>query len=111
MGPWPIHGRGIIADDDAEDRLFLKQCLDVSTRLRVIAGLPNGAEALHYVSGTGPCQDRARHPLPDLLIIGVVNISSYQDILILCFSTRQRRVMVWNRESEQLAKDQPSRAA
>jgi DNA-binding NarL/FixJ family response regulator len=62
----------IIADDDAEDRQFLKQCLDASTRLRVIAELANGAEALHYVSGTGLYQDRARHPLPDLLIIDAV---------------------------------------
>jgi DNA-binding NarL/FixJ family response regulator len=59
----------IIADDDAEDRTFLKQCLGASTRLEVIAELANGAEALHYVSGSGPYQDRARHPLPHLLII------------------------------------------
>lgn len=62
----------IIADDDQEDRKFLRECLRASTKLEVISELANGAEALRYVSGAGAYHDRAIHPLPNLLIIDAV---------------------------------------
>jgi DNA-binding NarL/FixJ family response regulator len=62
----------IIADDDPEDRSFLRESLRLHTKLEVIEELPNGAEALRYVSGAGPYHNRALHPLPNLLIIDAV---------------------------------------
>ncbi|MDB6122100.1 MAG: response regulator [Pedosphaera sp.] len=59
----------LIADDDAEDRNFLKECLSATTKLQVIGELASGTDLIAYLSGTAPFQDRARHPLPDLLII------------------------------------------
>jgi DNA-binding NarL/FixJ family response regulator len=59
----------VIADDDAEDRQFLKECLNSTTKLQVIGEMASGTELIGYLSGEAPFQDRARHPLPDLLII------------------------------------------
>jgi DNA-binding NarL/FixJ family response regulator len=62
----------IIADDDAEDRLFLKECLGSTSNLRVIGELACGKELIRYLSGQRPYQDRSLHPLPDLLIIDAI---------------------------------------
>lgn len=62
----------VIADDDAEDREFLKQALRSCSTLDLLTELTNGAQALHYVSGAGPFHNRAVHPLPDLLLIDAV---------------------------------------
>jgi CheY-like chemotaxis protein len=62
----------IIADDDAEDREFLKQALKSNGCFEILDVLKNGAEALHFVSGAGPYHNRAIHPLPNLLIIDAV---------------------------------------
>ncbi|EEF59058.1 response regulator [Pedosphaera parvula] len=62
----------IIADDDDEDREFLRLALGANENFELINELKNGAEALHYVSGAGAYHNRVFHPLPDLLIIDAV---------------------------------------
>lgn len=62
----------IIADDDATDRQFLKEGLAVTPNLCVIGELRTGAEIIDYLSGKSPYDDRAKHPLPDVLIIDVI---------------------------------------
>jgi DNA-binding NarL/FixJ family response regulator len=62
----------IVADDDQEDRLLLKDCLHSATNLRVIHELSNGKAVIDYLSGMKPYEDRTRHPLPDVLIIDAI---------------------------------------
>jgi DNA-binding NarL/FixJ family response regulator len=68
MRKWTV----IIADDDAEDRGFLKQALKSNGTFEILDELENGAKALHYVSGAGPYHNRQVHPLPHLLVIDAV---------------------------------------
>jgi CheY-like chemotaxis protein len=68
----PSQFRVIIADDDVEDRLFLKECLHSSKSLQVIGEVGSGAELIDYLSGKAPYQDRSLNPLPDVLIIDAI---------------------------------------
>jgi DNA-binding NarL/FixJ family response regulator len=62
----------IIADDDQEDRLLLKECLHSATNLRVIHELSSGKAVIDYLSGNKPYEDRTRNHLPDVLIIDAI---------------------------------------
>lgn len=62
----------IVADDDPEDRLFLKECLHSNTQLQVIRELSNGNDVIAYLSGKDAYADRNLHPLPEVLIIDAI---------------------------------------
>ena len=60
----------LIADDNEIDRFFLKHAIDrADSRLKVVGEVGDGLEAVAYLSGDGVYSDRARYPLPDLLIL------------------------------------------
>ncbi|EEF59057.1 response regulator [Pedosphaera parvula] len=68
--PQPI--KVIVADDDEEDRLFLRECLHSTTNLRVFHELSNGSEVIDYLSGKKPFEDRNLHPFPEVLILDAI---------------------------------------
>jgi CheY-like chemotaxis protein len=59
----------LIADDSPPDRLLIKAAIDLVPRLQIVAEVGDGAEAVAYLTGQGPFQDRQKFPLPDLLLL------------------------------------------
>jgi len=60
----------LIADDSEADRYFLKRAIqNGAPRLKIIAEVKTGDDAVAYLSGQGSFADRTRHPLPQLLIL------------------------------------------
>ena len=61
----------LYAEDDENDALFMRRAftkLHYADALRIV---PNGKQAIEYLSGAGAFADRARHPLPTLIILDV----------------------------------------
>lgn len=59
----------LLAEDDPGDvfrieRAFRKACSTVSLEI-----VSDGEQAIHYLSGQAPYQDRERHPLPALVLL------------------------------------------
>lgn len=59
----------LVADDNEEDRLLLRRSLRNCPALEVIQEIECADELLAYFDGIGEFADRARHPLPDLLLL------------------------------------------
>ena len=59
----------LLADDSSQDRLLFKNCLWCAARLRLVAEVGDGREALDYFDGFGQFADRDKFPLPDLLLL------------------------------------------
>lgn len=59
----------LIADDSEEDSFFMERALRESTRFQVIASVRNGEEAVAYLAGSGPYQDRQLWPFPDVILV------------------------------------------
>jgi CheY-like chemotaxis protein len=58
----------LVAEDDANDRLLLQRAIEavaVSAELRLVTC---GEEAIAYLKGEGPFEDRAQHQYPSILI-------------------------------------------
>jgi CheY-like chemotaxis protein len=59
----------LVADDSEDDRFLLKEAMRRATRLELINEVPNGREAIAYFQGHADYGDRAKFPLPDLLLL------------------------------------------
>jgi CheY-like chemotaxis protein len=59
----------LVADDSADDRLFLQHALSRAERLETVAEVIDGAQAIAYLNGDGHYSDRRKHPLPHLLLL------------------------------------------
>jgi len=72
----------LIADDSENDRLLLNIALRRAGRLRAVAEVTNGAEAIAYLQGRGGFADREKFPLPDLLLLDLnMPVKSGFDVL------------------------------
>src|SRR5581483_1541347 len=59
----------LYAEDEESDAFFVQRAFrqaDVKQRLVVV---PSGKAAIEYLSGAGDFADRARHPLPALVLL------------------------------------------
>jgi CheY-like chemotaxis protein len=59
----------LVADDNEEDRVLLRRSLRNCPALEIIKEIECADELLAYFDGVGEYADRARHPLPDLLLL------------------------------------------
>jgi len=59
----------LLADDSDADRLLFKMALHRATRLRLVAEVSNGRDAIAYLNGDAHFADRRRFPLPQLLLL------------------------------------------
>jgi len=59
----------LVADDSADDRALLKAALRHTSRLKIIAEVSDGLEAIAYLRGQAQFSDREKFPLPDLLLL------------------------------------------
>ncbi len=61
----------LYVDDNADELLILEAaCLKVGVRFN-LSTAEGSAAGLAWLDGTGPYADRARHPLPDLVLLDV----------------------------------------
>src|SRR3954468_15518626 len=59
----------LIVDDQEDDREALRRTLDKVGLENPVCGLSDGAEAICYLKGEGPYEDRAEHPLPAAMFL------------------------------------------
>jgi CheY-like chemotaxis protein len=59
----------LLADDSIDDRLFMRMALARSSMFRVVAEVSDGEEAINYLKGTDPFQDRSVYPWPEILLL------------------------------------------
>jgi CheY-like chemotaxis protein len=59
----------LVADDSEDDRLLLRTAMRRAARMRIIAEVSNGEEAINYLSRHGTEAHHAPLPLPHLLLL------------------------------------------
>jgi len=59
----------LLVEDDENDVFFLKRAMKLAGMAHSVQVAPDGREAMHYLSGAGQWSDRARFPLPDLVLL------------------------------------------
>jgi CheY-like chemotaxis protein len=66
----PLPSRTILLIEDREEDFILTQraCENLDPPVRIV-NVPDGVEALKYISGTGPYSNRKEHPFPDLILV------------------------------------------
>jgi CheY-like chemotaxis protein len=59
----------LIADDDAEDRMLLKEALEENRLKNSLAFVENGEELMDYLHHRGKYSDQAQYPAPGLILL------------------------------------------
>ena len=65
----PNRLRILVAEDEETDVFFLRHALSRAGLPHELVVAQDGQEAIDYLSGQAPYTDRARHPLPALLLL------------------------------------------
>ena len=61
----------LYADDDDNDVFFLKRAFAEAGITNPIEAVTDGLQAIHYLAGEGKFSDRARYPLPCLIMLDI----------------------------------------
>ena len=61
----------LYAEDDENDVFFMERAFSRLKLRSALQRVPNGRAAVDYLSGMGEFADRAKHPLPEVLILDV----------------------------------------
>src|SRR5438045_3621741 len=59
----------LIADDDAEDRMLLKEALEENRLRNNIQFVENGEELMDYLHHRGNYSDKVKYPAPGLVLL------------------------------------------
>ena len=59
----------LIADDDAEDRMLLKEAFDENKLKNTVQFVENGEELMDYLHNQGRYSDKDQYPLPGLILL------------------------------------------
>jgi len=59
----------LIADDDAEDRMLVKEALDESRLTNQMQFVENGEELMDYLHNRGKYADKQKYPTPGLILL------------------------------------------
>ena len=59
----------LVAEDDANDIFFLRRAFQKAEVKTQILDVPNGQEAIRYLQGTPPYNNRSDYPLPHVLLL------------------------------------------
>jgi CheY-like chemotaxis protein len=62
----------LMVDDSEDDCLLLKMALSRTSRLHFIGSLSDGEELVSYLNGEGKYSDRAKYPVPDMLLLDLM---------------------------------------
>lgn len=63
--------RVLYAEDDENDAYFMRRAFDRIGLAYSLHHVPDGQSAIDYLAAAGPYSDRARHPLPALVLLDV----------------------------------------
>jgi CheY-like chemotaxis protein len=63
------HGHILVAEDDPTDAYFFERAFRRAGVPVVLHFVGDGQQVIDYLNGTGEFADRARHPLPQLLLL------------------------------------------
>lgn len=61
----------LYAEDERNDVYFLRRALKKAGSPHTLNAVCDGEEAIDYLTGEGPFADRARHPLPALILLDI----------------------------------------
>ena len=61
--------RLLLVEDSEDDVVLLKRALKRYPEIGLVGSAEDGDIAIGYLSGSGEYADRAKHPLPDLMIL------------------------------------------
>ena len=61
----------LLVDDNVDDIFLTKRAFERAGVKHEVQSLTSGAEALAYLSGNPPYENRVRHPLPDLMLLDI----------------------------------------
>ncbi|HWC19561.1 MAG TPA: response regulator [Terriglobales bacterium] len=61
----------LLVEDESADALLIKRALEKTGLDFKLSRLKHGDEAIDYLSGTPPFQDRETHPLPDVILLDI----------------------------------------
>src|SRR6267142_4463858 len=67
--PGPVLPIILLVEDDPKDALVVQRALTTTRRPHFVIWLPGGEEAINYLSGSPPFEDRKAHPLPVLVLL------------------------------------------
>jgi CheY-like chemotaxis protein len=59
----------LVADDDAEDRMLIKEALEESRLKNKMEFVENGEELIDYLHNRGKFTDKEKYPLPGLILL------------------------------------------
>ena len=59
----------LVADDDAEDRMLVKEALDESRLTNLIDFVENGEDLMDYLHNRGKYSDKKKYPTPGLILL------------------------------------------
>lgn len=84
---------GIIfyAEDEENDVFFLERALENSGLPHTLKAVPDGQQAVEYLSGKGAFADRSRHPLPVLILLDI-NMPKKSGLEVLQWLRQQPRL-------------------
>lgn len=97
--------RTLVVDDSEDDCALLSAQLRSLDPVKVVGFLHDGAEAISYLRGAEPFENRERFPYPDLLLLDF-NMPRCGGMGVLEFLRRQicrPRVILWSNTLEQVS--------
>ncbi len=59
----------LIADDDAEDRMLIREALEESRLRNPVHFVENGEQLMDFLQNTGVFSDKEKYPLPGLILL------------------------------------------
>lgn len=59
----------LIADDDSNDVFFLRRAFEKAGLSHPVLDVPDGEQAIHYLSGSQNYGDRSQFPMPSVLFL------------------------------------------
>ncbi|NOX20755.1 MAG: response regulator [Nitrospirae bacterium] len=59
----------LLVEDDPNDVILIKRAFQKNGLINPIKVVSNGEEAIQYLEGKGPFSDRARYPIPILILL------------------------------------------
>jgi CheY-like chemotaxis protein len=61
----------LYAEDEANDVFFLERAIQLAGSPHTLKAVPDGEQAIDYLAGKGDFADRARYPLPALVLLDI----------------------------------------